>query len=118
MNRLIEKLDFSCDITCDKKILYLIPFFVNNKATETLEITYINTDGSNLGRLDTLEYALYKLSFTILGVHIACNGFDNRKMESLTAALVNNDCLKELDLCRLESLQLSFLMDLSPLSSP
>ena len=44
LNSLIEKLDFYCDITCDKILLYLIPFFVSNKAIETLEITYINTD--------------------------------------------------------------------------
>lgn len=58
LNRSIVKLDLYCDFSCDEMLLYLIPFFINHQAFESLYITYLNTPTANVGRLDTLEYAL------------------------------------------------------------
>ena len=56
LNRSIVKLDLYCDFSCDEMLLYLIPFFINHQAF--VYTTYLNTPTANVGRLDTLEYAL------------------------------------------------------------
>jgi len=60
-NRSIQKLQLYCsDLQCDElTFLYLIPFFMNNKAFESLDITCVNESAvPGVGHFDSLVYAL------------------------------------------------------------
>jgi hypothetical protein len=60
-NRSIQKLHLYCsDLQCDElTFLYLIPFFMNNKAFESLDITCVNESAvPGVGHFDSLVYAL------------------------------------------------------------
>ena len=59
-NRSIKKMSFSCsNRLCGENFQYLIPFFMNNKSLESLEIRYLECSVlPSVGRFDSLEFAL------------------------------------------------------------
>jgi hypothetical protein len=58
-NRSIKKMSFSCNRLCGENFQYLIPFFMNNKSLESLDIRYLECSVlPSVGRFDSLEFAL------------------------------------------------------------
>jgi Ran GTPase-activating protein (RanGAP) involved in mRNA processing and transport len=59
-NRSIKKMSFSCsNRLCGENFQYLIPFFMNNKSLESLDILFSNCfELPRNGRFDSLEFAL------------------------------------------------------------
>jgi hypothetical protein len=86
-NRSIKVLTLYCSSrACGEILLYLIPFFMNNKSFESLEITYLNcSEVPREGRFDSLEYALEQF-----------NGLKEMKFSAVSSIDGVDKCIKAL----------------------
>ena len=94
MNRSIEKLSCYSDLHFGEMLLYLIPFFMNNQAFESLNITHLNTTTVNGGHLDTLEYTLEQFN-ELKELTLICNVTPSKGEDKVIEALFGHVGLRK-----------------------
>jgi Ran GTPase-activating protein (RanGAP) involved in mRNA processing and transport len=99
-NRSIKVLKFFCsNRVCGDLLLYLIPFFINNKSFESLSVEYLDcSELPSVVRFDSLEYALEQFSGLKELTLVSDDGICIEGADKVIKALAGHTGLRKLSL--------------------